>query len=811
MKHLRLFVIILAALFVSCGTSFATIKWTNNASSILAAGISAGATSITVTTGDGDEFPAVAAPHYFMLTLVDSAGRREIVKCTARVALSDTMTIVRAQESTTARAYVTGDAVSLRVTQSSLDFFSKSVDANAHIYIADPSETDQGAVGSGGSIKDLLNSIGTTKRATIVLPQLSENGYTTTTYTLGTALDASSYTAVTLLIQPGAKLDCVTSSFTWGGNTIPLGENAFGNDTGYTITLQTVDAGNYRIFDNLSGNAVINKSMIQAEWFGVGTAVSGANNSAYFIKAAASIPSSGGDLALSSPGSYSVSGEISINKSNVSVNFGDGVLINGIAGAANFIKIIGVQGSHISNIKISNLNFDGNSVSGYPITVAYADDVLISDCRIDRAALSGIAISSFAADTDYVAKRPKIIRTKATRCGIYGIQVSGTLDLEIANSYSYSNTYDNYWVENSYNFNVHDNVSSESGRSGFYFSSDVVWVKPSGRIVNNSDFESIHNSFYVLMEAASVGISGLVVSNNESYTPTLSSFKFYGDGTDYIDYLTATGNISYGAGLNGVEAYFLNYPNFTGNIVKTSTADAFCLTANVSYGTFTGNISRDFGSAGDSHDAGFEWGVNCNYNIFTGNSIYAGTNSNHGFYAHSSPAGSAYNQMEANKFIGFSDGLQYSLKGNQTVIDTARAESISTTTTSGTGEQNLHNMTLGADELGLNGGLTITAAGDATGDNGTKTVKICIGTQCITALSSVSGYSEWRIEADIYAASATNNQQASWESHWETDSYSGHDALAADTTIANTVKVTGECQNAADTIINYMFIVRRKR
>lgn len=88
----------------------------NNAYSRLAASLAAGGTTLTVDTGTGDRFPIAVAPNYFKLTLQDAANNIEIIKVSARAASSDSMTIERAQEGTTARAWSIGDIVELRLT-----------------------------------------------------------------------------------------------------------------------------------------------------------------------------------------------------------------------------------------------------------------------------------------------------------------------------------------------------------------------------------------------------------------------------------------------------------------------------------------------------------------------------------------------------------------------------------------------------------------------------------------------------------------------------------------------------------------------
>lgn len=94
------------------------VLFSNNASAPLAASITTSSTSITVTTGQGALFPAVPAGSYFYATLTDSSNNLEVVKVTARS--SDTLTVVRAQEGTVARAYAAADKIELRVTAAGL-------------------------------------------------------------------------------------------------------------------------------------------------------------------------------------------------------------------------------------------------------------------------------------------------------------------------------------------------------------------------------------------------------------------------------------------------------------------------------------------------------------------------------------------------------------------------------------------------------------------------------------------------------------------------------------------------------------------
>jgi hypothetical protein len=107
-----------------------TQLFANNAYSSLAANASNATTTLTLATGTGARFPLPTGGNYFLLTLVglDSNANEsswEIVKVTARS--TDTLTVVRAQESTTAVAWNTGTRVESRATAGTLSTFLTNV------------------------------------------------------------------------------------------------------------------------------------------------------------------------------------------------------------------------------------------------------------------------------------------------------------------------------------------------------------------------------------------------------------------------------------------------------------------------------------------------------------------------------------------------------------------------------------------------------------------------------------------------------------------------------------------------------------
>ena len=83
------------------------------------------ATSVIVNTGTGALFPTVTGSEFFVATIVNTIssdpgfGELEIVKVTART--SDTMTVIRGQEGTTAKSFPAGCLFELRPTAQAFD------------------------------------------------------------------------------------------------------------------------------------------------------------------------------------------------------------------------------------------------------------------------------------------------------------------------------------------------------------------------------------------------------------------------------------------------------------------------------------------------------------------------------------------------------------------------------------------------------------------------------------------------------------------------------------------------------------------
>ena len=98
---------------------------TNNAYSTLASGITDSDLSLTVASGHGARFPTISGGNHFYATLIDTSNNIEIVQVTARS--TDTFTIVRAQDNTSAQAYSADDRIELRPTAAMFEELSSGV------------------------------------------------------------------------------------------------------------------------------------------------------------------------------------------------------------------------------------------------------------------------------------------------------------------------------------------------------------------------------------------------------------------------------------------------------------------------------------------------------------------------------------------------------------------------------------------------------------------------------------------------------------------------------------------------------------
>lgn len=139
------------------------VKLGNNAVSLLAASITDDATTISIQGADAGKFPALVAGDWTPATIIDAANNMEIVKITARAGA--VLTVERAQEGTTAKAFPAGARIDVRIT------------AGAFAALADRDGLKE--VAYTGSYNDLFDKPPGTTTATVGAAVAAANGKTT--------------------------------------------------------------------------------------------------------------------------------------------------------------------------------------------------------------------------------------------------------------------------------------------------------------------------------------------------------------------------------------------------------------------------------------------------------------------------------------------------------------------------------------------------------------------------------------------------------------------------------------------------------
>ena len=176
--------------------------FTNNATSTLLADIGAGDLSLAVQAGIGALFPSPSGTEFFYCTL-DDGTNIEIVKVTARS--TDTFTVVRAQDGTTAYAFVaaTPTTVELRVTAAAFTPYE-----GLEIPSGVPGVTDDMLYNDSNTLKWQGEAITTAAMQTIPTLLQSSNSTlgadvtTTTTMTAYTPTITQGRNLITIVLTP---------------------------------------------------------------------------------------------------------------------------------------------------------------------------------------------------------------------------------------------------------------------------------------------------------------------------------------------------------------------------------------------------------------------------------------------------------------------------------------------------------------------------------------------------------------------------------------------------------------------------------
>lgn len=180
------------------------LLFANNAISQLAAGISAVALTASLTPGSGALFPTPAAGQYFKLTFADAATGTLLEVVHVTNVTGDTVTMVRGQEGTTAKAYLAGDNVGMFITAGTAAAMVQAEQQQLRVYT------------KASAVAGTANAITATLASTL----------TTIPDGLGVAIKAAAAntTAVTLVLTLGVTAQSSVAIVKFGNQALGAGD-----------------------------------------------------------------------------------------------------------------------------------------------------------------------------------------------------------------------------------------------------------------------------------------------------------------------------------------------------------------------------------------------------------------------------------------------------------------------------------------------------------------------------------------------------------------------------------------------------------
>jgi hypothetical protein len=300
-----------------------TQKFANAARAYLASTVSDSATTVTID-GGGSLFPAITSPEFSRAVLQDISGI-EVVLITAHTASSNSFTVTRAQEGTTARSFAAGSVFGLRMTAADGDTFVAKVSG--------PSSAINNAVAlfdgtTGKLVKDSTQTIATANTASTVVARDASGDFSAGTITATLSGSATSATTATNLaggaanqipFQAGSGSTSFVVAPSATGQVLGWNGSAFAytttiatatNQSGGTVSATSItDSGNLtftgtgnRITGDFSNATIANRAMFQTSTANTATTVSalpnGTDPTSVFSAVNNSDPTNAGNMSL---------------------------------------------------------------------------------------------------------------------------------------------------------------------------------------------------------------------------------------------------------------------------------------------------------------------------------------------------------------------------------------------------------------------------------------------------------------------------------------------------------------------------------
>ena len=385
-----------------------TIKFTNNAATLLSTG-SLADDDTSVAVDDGSVFPALSAGEFFYATLIraNALTTREIVKVTARS--GNTLTIVRAQDNTSATTFSADDHIELRIVAATLE----SLKAADELTAGDAAVTLATSAGNitidaqGNDTDIILKGTDGSSDTTFVTIDGSDAGTASFNHDVKLANDAA-------VLGFGAGNDVTLTHVHDTGLLLNGTMQLQFNDASQNITAPSATVLDINATDEVEINATladVNANLdVSGTYTGGGTMTTGGNivvpdggNIGAASDTDAMSISSGGVVAFSAVPTFP---NDTIETADIQDN---AVTLAKMAGLARGKIIYGDSSGDPAALAVGSANTflksDGTDVSWAALSGTAADDISTGDAAVSIATSAGnITIDAQGDDTDIILK-----------------------------------------------------------------------------------------------------------------------------------------------------------------------------------------------------------------------------------------------------------------------------------------------------------------------------------------------------------------------------------------------------------------------
>jgi hypothetical protein len=414
-------------------------------------------------------------------------------------------------------------------------------------------------------------------------------------------------------------------------------------------------------------------------------------------------------------------------------------------------------GTGSSDIKIENItivDMAGANILFLAQTGSHSDHIEILNCNISNAGGNAIICQDYVDNVVIRGNRVKGFAAIADNCPA------------IASGRSANNS------------QIIDNYIENTGTSGGN-SSHGISIEGSNGVVCGNIVKGTRGLGIEVGEANHVAVVG-----NEVYSTISTGIAVTGSSGTASTQVAITGNVVCDPGGIGIYAYGVSDRDAediaaVGNTVHNSTDNLGILFNYVNKGAIVGNAVTD------CHFAG----------IAITNSHLVDVNAN---------------SLANNNHSGDGGHKAYTTGSNEGVrINGFLARESSAHATSGAGEDTLASIVIPQYFYKSYAGLRVTAMGLKAGAGGNKTLKAYFGTNSFTFHAAANNTSDWRLDWTIHFYQDLGSfQETSWVGYDGSTVLQGHDETAGDLVAgAITLKLTGECADAGDTITQYGWLV----